>query len=165
MPIVSYMIWVIITALHTKFEASSFYSSWEILDKKSNIGLYREKKEWKNTWTNKPRKSLTRCKSSLLLCIPSLQRLACIAFEKSLTKIFYKGTSMERKENITRILTKSGRAPPQQTYIEWELCCKNYGHWIVHENAHDLDLWQNYPKNYRCSYLIYYPYTKFGISL
>ena len=32
-PIVSYMISVIIMVLHTKFEASSFYSFWEIFDK------------------------------------------------------------------------------------------------------------------------------------
>ena len=30
---------VINTALHTKFEASSFYSSWKIFDEKFNIGL------------------------------------------------------------------------------------------------------------------------------
>ena len=48
----------IITALHTKFEASSFYSSWEIFDEKFNIGLYGEKEEWKNKWTNKPRKPI-----------------------------------------------------------------------------------------------------------
>ena len=69
--------------------------------------------------------------------------------------------SIWRHMRTTRILTKSGRALPQQTYIEWDLCCKNYGHWIVHENAHDLDHWQNDPKIYRCSpHLIYYPYFK-----
>ena len=47
-PIVSYTIKVIITALHTKFEASSFYSSWEIFDEKFNIGLHRQKEKWKN---------------------------------------------------------------------------------------------------------------------
>ena len=47
-PIVFYTIQFIITALHTKFEASSFYSSWEIFDEKFNIGLYGEKEEWKN---------------------------------------------------------------------------------------------------------------------
>ena len=36
------------------FEASCFYSSWEICE----IGLYREKEEWKNKWTNKPRKPI-----------------------------------------------------------------------------------------------------------
>ena len=52
-------------------------------------------------------------------------------------------------------------APPQQTYIEWVLCCKNSGHWIVQENANDLDFWQNDFKNNRCSpYLTYYPYFK-----
>ena len=33
----------------------------------------------------------------------------------------------QRLQVKTRILTKSGRAPPQQIYIERELCCKNYG--------------------------------------
>ena len=55
---VSYTIKVIIIALHTKFEASPFHSSWEIFDKEFNIGLYGEKEEWKNNWTNKPRKSI-----------------------------------------------------------------------------------------------------------
>ena len=47
-----------ITALHTKFEASSFYNSWEIFDKKFNIGLYNKKEEWKNKWTKKPIKPI-----------------------------------------------------------------------------------------------------------
>ena len=47
--IVSYTIQVIITALHTKFEASSFYSSWEIFDEKFNIDLSGETEEWKNS--------------------------------------------------------------------------------------------------------------------
>ena len=57
-PMVTYTIKVIIIALHTKFEASSFLSSWEIFDKEFNIGLYGEKVEWKNNWTNNPRKSI-----------------------------------------------------------------------------------------------------------
>ena len=50
-PIVSF----IITALHTKFEASNCYSSREIFDEKFNIGphVYGEKEEWKIKWTNK----------------------------------------------------------------------------------------------------------------
>ena len=34
--------------MDTKFESSSFYSSWEIFEEKINIGLYGEKEEWKN---------------------------------------------------------------------------------------------------------------------
>ena len=44
-PIVSYSIKVIITALYTKSEASSFYSFREIFDEKFNIGPYGEKEE------------------------------------------------------------------------------------------------------------------------
>ena len=47
-----------INTKYTKFEVSSFYSSWEIFDKKFNIDLYREKEEWENKWTNKLRKPI-----------------------------------------------------------------------------------------------------------
>ena len=52
-PIVSYTMLFIIIALHTKFETSSFYSSWEIFDEKFNICLYGGKEERKNKWTKK----------------------------------------------------------------------------------------------------------------
>ena len=35
--IVSYKMYAITTALHTKFKASSFYSSWEIFNEKFNL--------------------------------------------------------------------------------------------------------------------------------
>ena len=54
----TYMKKITITVLHTKFEASSFNSSWEIFDQKINIGLYGDKEERKNKWTNKPRKPI-----------------------------------------------------------------------------------------------------------
>ena len=47
-PIASYMIEVTIITRYTKFEASSFYSSWAIFDKKFNTDLYGEKEEWEN---------------------------------------------------------------------------------------------------------------------
>ena len=50
------MIQVTIITKYTKSEASSFYNSWEIFDKKFNIDLYQEKEEWENKWTNMPRK-------------------------------------------------------------------------------------------------------------
>ena len=121
-PIVSYMISVIIIVLHTKFEASSLYSFWEIFDDFFLNGTSLERRRMKEQISQESPWSLTQLKSSLLHCILSLWLLRFIVPEKSLTKnsiLVY----IERKKNERIIEQISPETPLSLTQYKSSLHC------------------------------------------